>query len=695
MTPVPKDISKICPRSHVDAATPKSGPHCHIDAAPPLSRPRSHIAEPPLTHPRAHVVRALPVLAAMLLACERDPAAPTSPTTDDFATCPGDSRTFIQRTLPVVQGRRPYGVREVRLLADIADQLDAHGADGRLLVTTGLARGPLYERRWTHFLVDHLGVIRSGHRHVPRCWGPRTPAGDDPDLAAWVRDHDPLDMSPGTDWTMTDLLASSLALDDVRPALRAHLMTRMQAPIEGANVRADDLEAARRSNFAHSFEARYLGRRRECLTCHADAASVTDATDPAADRFWPLVTGLDAAVFGALPPADASLDAAFRVHGVVLGDTAPWSIRDDCILLVTGRTGDLLGDPAYLAGPLPQDPHVLDLDARLRDGFSALAADGLGAAAVNPEHALAALVAAHLADDVWLEASGAPLTLAHGHPRNAHARAVLADLTAALVDSDWSLRALVIAAATHPALDLATPTTCDAPLAPILDPWRADNDPADLVRRPGPWLLLDSAHTALGWPLARTFPWPYGYPDEPLLARLGVPLDEVELGARSTDLVGQLAWEARYAPGQDPGLGDPATEPDWISQLLALAAATPDATLADLAIAIHDRLLAEPDLSQTTVDAIESLLEHPLTTPLTDLPSDLREPLARRLAGAVLTTPQFLLHGLPPPPQQGAPRLVTADATTQALCEAHADLLDPPWRIDCTDLGPRVTREAP
>jgi hypothetical protein len=114
----------------------------------------------------------------------------------------------------------------------------------------------------------------------------------------------------------------------------------------------------------------------------------------------------------------------------------------------------------------------------------------------------------------------------------------------------------VVAAVTHPALDLAAPTSCDADLAPIFDPWSPDNDAADLVRRPAPWLLIDSAHTALGWPLATIFPWPYGYPDEALLAHLGVPLDEVELGARSTDLVAQLAWEDRYAAGEDPALGD-------------------------------------------------------------------------------------------------------------------------------------------
>jgi hypothetical protein len=645
----------------------------------------------PVPSARQPTRRRAALLALALAACERDEAAPTAPPAE-APTCPGETAAFIQRALPLLQGRRPFGVREVRLLADIADQLDAAGADGRRLVADGLARGPLYARRWTHFLADHLGVIRSGHRHVTRCYGPRTPAGDGPELAAWVRDHDPRDMSPVPAWTMTDLLASALALDDVRPALRAHLLARMQAPIEGANVKAEDLESARRNNFATSFEARWLGRRRECLACHADDASVTDADDPASDRFWPVVPGLDAAVFGELPPADPGLDAAFRVFGVINGDLAPWAISADCVRLTAARKRDILREPGYLAGPLPNYPHVLDLDRRMRTGMADLADAGLPAADEAPRLALAAMIATHLADGVWTDMTGAPLTLPHGHPRSPAARDVLTDLTATIIDSNWSLRALVVAAATHPAQDLAAPTACDVPLPPILDPWTQGNDPADLVHRPGPWLLLDSAHTALGWPPAQMFPWPFGYPDETFLSRIGVALDEVELGLRSTELVAQLAWEARYAPGVDPDLGEVATPgPDWISRLLATPA--PGATLADLAIALTDRLLAEPDLSQEQADAIATLLNYPLTTPLADLDPATVESLARRLAGALLTTPQFLLHGLPPPPQQGAPRLVTPESTTRALCEAHADLLAPPWTITCDDHGARVTRQ--
>jgi hypothetical protein len=596
----------------------------------------------------------------------------------------------VQRALPALQGRRPYGVREVRLLADIVDQLDAAGADGRRLVAEGLAQGPGFARRWTLALADHLGAIRSGHRHRPRCLGRATAAGDDPALAAFVRDHDPEDMSEAPGWTMTDLYASALALDDLRPLLRAHLLVRAASPIDGNNVDPADLEAARRRNFAAGFEARLLGRRRECVACHADEASVTDADDPAADRFWPLAAGWDRAVFGELPPDDAALDAVFRHAGAVGGPLAPWGVSADCVTLAPGRDGDLLGVPAHLAGELPPGATVLDLDRRLRAGMDALVAAGL-AADLDPPRALAAEVAAHLADGAWAEVAGAPLTLAHGHPRSAAARDVLAGLTAALVDGGFSPRALAVAVVTHPALDVAD--ACDAALPPLLDPWAPAGAATDRVHRPSPWLLLDTAHHALGWPLARAWSWPYGYPDEPLLARLGVALDEVELGARSSDLVGQLAWEATYAPGRDPGLGDPATEPDWVDRLLAVAAADPGATLGDLAAACADRLLAEPDLSRGTADAHAAVLGHALATRAADLDPAELDAAVRRLVGALLATPQFLLHGRAPPPAQGAPRLVVPGADTRALCEAHArTLLDPgAWTIACDDAGARVS----
>ncbi|MBL9103256.1 MAG: hypothetical protein JNL82_20085 [Myxococcales bacterium] len=691
--PAPQDMCATSPQA---APMPRDRPVPQDMCAVPqdMCATSPQAAPAPRDRPAPQDRRSRPVLGASLaalvaVACAPDDAdAPALPRPQAAPVCPGDSLTFVQRALPVLQGRRPRGVREVRLLADIVDQLDALGADGRALVARGLARGPLYERRWTHFLVDHLGVLRSGDRHAPSCWGPRTldaPA----ELAAHVRDHGPEDMSRWTGWTMSDLLSGALALDDVRPALHAHLVSRLQNPLRGANVDDRELEALRRSELAVGFEVRLLGRHRECLTCHADDASVTDAADPALDRFWPLAAGLDAAVFGDLPAVGPAQDAAFRVSGVLDGPLAPWGIARECVTLSPGRGGNLVDEPGFFAGPLPDDANILDLDARLRVGLAEL--DDLTTAAEDPPRALAAMIAAHLADGVWTEAAGAPLTLAHGHPRSAAARDALAELTTALVEHDWSLRELVVAAVTHPALDLAAPSACAAELPPLFDPWRPNNHAADLVHRPGPWLLLDGAHEALGWPLAHAFPTPQVYPDEILLSRLGVALAEVEPAARSTDLVAQLAWEARYAPAVDPGLGPPATGPDWISRLLATSPPS-DATLADLAITIADRVLAEPDLSRGQADALAALLSAPLATPLAELDDATRERHARALAGALLTTPQFQLHGRPAPHQHGAPRWLTPDSTTRALCESHAALLAPQFDITCSEQAATVTR---
>ena len=126
-----------------------------------------------------------------------------------------------------------------------------------------------------------------------------------------------------------------------------------------------------------------------------------------------------------------------------------------------------------VSGQIIAAAKVRDLEARLRRGLDHLATHGQGAAVDDPEAALAGLVAQHLADAVWREASGRSLVLAHGQPRNRQQQAILRELTRELVDHDFSLRALVIAVALHPALDLGEPSACAAPLPPILDPFAA------------------------------------------------------------------------------------------------------------------------------------------------------------------------------------------------------------------------------
>ncbi|MCB9567400.1 MAG: hypothetical protein H6710_09370 [Myxococcales bacterium] len=154
---------------------------------------------------RAAAARALPL--ALALACAIPPeapadepaAAPALESPDDLADpplrspCPGSDQAFAARAIRLIQGRRPTGVRETRLLAAIIAELDARGLPGRALVARGLADGPRYRARWRGALLDLLRVPRLGASADLACYGHQGPLAADPGLAAFVRDHPPGD----------------------------------------------------------------------------------------------------------------------------------------------------------------------------------------------------------------------------------------------------------------------------------------------------------------------------------------------------------------------------------------------------------------------------------------------------------------------------------------------------------------------
>jgi hypothetical protein len=304
------------------------------------------------------------------------------------------------------------------------------------------------------------------------------------------------------------------------------------------------------------------------------------------------------------------------------------------------------------------------------------------------------MVAVHLADAVWREASGHPLTLAHGQPRNPQQQQVLRALAEEFVDSGHSLRALVTAVAIHPYLDLAEPQACAGALPPVLAPFYADNGAGDGVRREDPWILLDSAADALGWRSEERLPLPHGWSDEPLLRALGVYLDDSEPGHRGVDLVAALAWEDRLADGEDPQWRG-AAEADVIAELVALAAGDAQATVEELVVAVQDRLIQETGVAEAMRGPIEALLGLELRARAGEIEAARLATALRRFAGSLLSSPQFVLTGLAPPPGQSAPRLVLPGTDARSLCEALApaivgELADVAWR--CTGAGPALMR---
>jgi len=648
------------------------------------------------------------VLALIAAACSEPP--PELGGVEAAPTCLASDEAFVLQALPWLQGRRPAGIRELRLLADMIHEVDRHGADGRTIVAHGLAHGPRYERRWTNFLVDHLQIDRAGHRSRPKCHAERALPDDRGELAAWVRDHDADDPVPAQPpWTFADILASSLALDDLSPLMRAVLLARASQPIDGNNVSPVELESARRREFAASFTASHLGRSLECLVCHNSESSPTDRTDPAEDRFWPLELPFERAVFGvSTGRPEVEVEAVFRVSGTVDGPLRPWGSAA-CSTFQDGRTGDLLGDPAYLAGPLPTGASVLDLDPRLRTGWANLRElgwDGLDPDDLDPDVALAAMTATRLADAVWRELGGQPLTLAHGFPRDQAQRDILAALTREFVDTGFSLRALIVAAVTHPQLALDLPAACEAQrvtpspvLAPFavhaLDPLDRGDSLGDLLHRHSTFVLLGMAAESMGWSAPPADAGPYGLANETLLLDLGARVSGAQPAHEGLDLVALLAYEAAVGAGVDPHWAGDSTAPAWpdgdlVDVLLTVARADNSSRIEDLVVALKDRLHTAPALDNDEQAALTAVLGAPGSAVVTDVDPIALESGLRLVAGALLRAPQFVLAGAVelPSKQLPPPRIVVPGTDPTSLCTALVPaILGDAWAWRCGPEG--------
>ncbi|MCB9567401.1 MAG: hypothetical protein H6710_09375 [Myxococcales bacterium] len=160
---------------------------------------------------------------------------------------------------------------------------------------------------------------------------------------------------------MADLIGSSLALDDLSPLLRAHLIVRAARPLGGNNVAADDLERARRVFLGRGFEAAYLRRRLECLGCHhgggdtRSTATTRRSIEPGlyylALRRWSL--GQPGRPTSARPSPPSATTAS---------PTAPGALgASDACRASSSARAPTLGDAGHLGGPLPPGASARDL----------------------------------------------------------------------------------------------------------------------------------------------------------------------------------------------------------------------------------------------------------------------------------------------------------------------------------------------
>lgn len=689
--------------------------------------------------PRLAVVAAAVALAlgglAPACSCDGEELAPP-PTFDQCTSTPA---SFVRDASLALLGHRPRSQREVDAYVALYDQVAAARAAGastdepRAVVARALLARPERIDRWTGHFLDALRVARIEDQSQADCYGSAALPAVGPDLARAVRDTPSTGPGTGAGFTMLDLARSAIALGDLTPLYRGHLFALVARPITAANVPPVEAELARRDDSGGTFDGAYLGRDLVCLGCHNSDASVTDDPDPALDRHWPVAGRVDRAVFGdatGLPAARAH--AAFRVDGFVreTGGRTPWGMSARC-----GRFADpatLPPDPAAVDGRLASLTGdrltVHDLDAALRRGFDTLRLGGLVVAAdgtvADPDAAMAYLVATTIVEGVWREVVGAPLTIATHFPRNQAARDQLQRLTDDFIAHGYALEPLLIAIVSSPYFSRLPPeagcgaTPYDYPA--VYDPWtRADADPArhgngagDAIAGLSARALLAATQAALEWPPPGSEAFPHddtrcvtlscnqlaqqcafdsccetlavqcrGLPpttnvdERPFQRAVGVFLKNGERGFRGLDFQARLAWEDRFGACAKPRF---VTADDFLDRAVALGHATAGATVADVVAVIKDRLVGEPVAADGEAEAIAAVLGVPLTGPAATL--DVAS--ARRLCGALLASPQFLLTGVAarggPPPTLVLP----GDGFDEA-CARIADAALVGWAVTC------------
>ncbi|HTM23533.1 MAG TPA: hypothetical protein VL172_23580, partial [Kofleriaceae bacterium] len=657
--------------------------------------------------------------------------------------CDAGDQAFVRSAFLAVLGRRPRSQAEVDVYVDLIEAARARlatvpdGPQPRALAVRALARQPEYLDRWTEIVMDALKVTRIEDQEQWACYGKRFRSDDGGDLAAFVRDNPPAGGGDGAGrFSMLDLARSALQLDDLSPIYRGHLFALVSRAIPAANVPRVEAELARREDFGLVFDSAYLNRDIVCLGCHNSEDSITYNPDPELNRHFPIPGLFEKALYGdsfGIDPAVAH--APFRFDGFVAdngddGDTVPWGWYNRCGgFYRSGLDSDPAGVDGMFAGLAGDRLTVFDLEGALAAGFTALRGGALqrqpDGSIADPDQAFAYLVAASIAEQVWREVVGTPLTIANYFPRNEAARNTLATLTDAFIASNYSLVELLVRITEMHYYNLQAPEEgCgDAPysMPAIYDPWtKGDEDPARRGNGPGDAVaalsartLLSAAESALQWPAGRfeRFPQlPYEAPlcqplgcsgmqsqcssnnaccfsydlycanppdpaeptstDERGFQRgIGVFLKNGERGFRGLDFQARLVWESRFG-----NCTHELAASDFIDELVDLAAAR-GGTVGDVAAAIKDRLIGEPALGTeagpggpSEAQAIEAIFGTTLDATATSA-ADL-EGSARAFCGVLMSSPQFLLGGIAGRGASAPPALTTDAAGYPAVCAA-------------------------
>ncbi|MFO0659952.1 MAG: hypothetical protein U0165_09005, partial [Polyangiaceae bacterium] len=175
--------------------------------------------------------------------------------------------------------------------------------------------------------------------------------------------------------------------------------------------------------------------------------------------------------------------------------------------------------------------------------------------------------------------------------------------------------------------------------------------------------LMRMTYRLLEWPTPQDMAFPNRDDDEgEFQSEIGIFLKNSEPGFRGFDFQARLAWEERMGRCTNPG-----SDPDFIEKIVTQASTAQGKKVRDVVVALKDRLINDPTIdSNDEQPALEAILGVSLDADASQLNAD----SLRVVCGALLSTPQYLLHGIAPKDATEVPVLTPAGSTYADLCSS-------------------------
>jgi len=274
---------------------------------------------------------------------------------------------WARQVVVTLFGRQPAGETEVRVIADAATLV------GRRKAAEALMGSAEFSAYWSDLLVDFVRAPREDAKDLSACVGtPLRKQAPTAALANWVKTNAPTSTgAPGGGFNLADLLASSIAADDLSPFLRGYVFASASRPLEGNEI----TELNRREDLYNAFEATLLGRNSTCLACHNASWSMT-GRQTGWNRTYSPLGYFERSLFGAHegPTSPHRVRAVFRVREAIGAGSTPWGMSD-CGNFQVPPTDDAelaTGEQAFLAGEQGRRASIFTVEQLLRTGIGNL-----------------------------------------------------------------------------------------------------------------------------------------------------------------------------------------------------------------------------------------------------------------------------------------------------------------------------------